>query len=324
MKAYVTRRLLASVFVVYAIASLVFVLNRLAPGSPAATILGPAATESSIRELNAQLGLDKPMWQQYLSYLGNAVKGDFGNSYYSQGSAFSAAVDRVPVTLELAVLTILLSLVLAVTMAAWTSRSRSRILRSTTDAVFLGFLSMPAFVTGLLLVLLFGVYWQGVLPAGGWIFVSDSLVGNLKSAVLPVIALTLPNAAILYRSLKPEMADVAQRDFVSYGRAVGLSERRLIGRVILPNAAVPVATVAGVLFGYLFGGALIVETIFTIPGLGQEIVNSFQRRDYPVASASICLIAVFFVVISLAVDMFYAALNPKVRQLYASKDSAGV
>ena len=322
MRAYVTRRLLASVFVIYAVASLVFFLNRLAPGSPAATILGSAATADSIAQLNHQLGLDKPLWHQYIEYLVHGVHGDFGDSYYSHSSAFAAAFGRVPVTAELAVLTIVVSLIIAVAMASLTSRFRNPALRGTSDAVFLGFLSLPAFVTGLLLVLVFGVYVQGVLPASGWVFISDSIGGNLQTCVLPVAALSLPTAAILYRSLKPEMADVSHRDYVSYAKAVGLTERRVIGRVILPNAAVPVVTVTGVLFGYLFGGALIVETIFSIPGLGQQIVNSFQRRDYPVASASICLIAVFFVVISLAVDLFYAALNPKVRQLYASKDGA--
>lgn len=324
MRAYLIRRVLASVFIIYAIASLIFVLNRLAPGSPAETILGSAATPTSVAQLNHQLGLDQPVWHQYLSYLGNAVHGDFGNSYYSHGSAFSAAFQRVPVTLELAVLTIVLSIVLSVSLAALTARYRSRTLRGVTDALFLGFLSLPAFVTGLLLVLLFGVYWQGILPASGWVFIGDSVTGNLKTCVLPVIALALPNSAILYRSLKPEMADISKRDYVSYARAVGLTERRIIGRIVLPNASVPVVTVAGVLFGYLFGGALIVETIFSIPGLGQEIVNSFQRRDYPIASASICLIAVFFVIISLLVDLFYAALNPKVRQLYATKDASRV
>lgn len=324
MKTYVTRRVLASIFVVYAVASLIFVLNRMAPGSPAEVILGDGASKQGLAELNRQLGLDRPLWRQYISYIGHALHGNFGNSYYSHGSALSAAVGRLPVTIELAVLTITVSLVLAVGMGALTSRFRSAVLHGASDATFLTFLSLPAFVTGLMLLLLFGVYWQGVLPASGWVFISHSPIDNLKTCVLPVITLTLPTAAILYRSLKPEMADVARRDYVSYARAVGLSQRRIIGGVILPNASVPVVTVAGVLFGYLFGGTLVVETIFSIPGLGQEIVNSFQRRDYPIASASICLIAVFFVVVSLIVDLVYAALNPKVRQLYASKEGVSV
>jgi peptide/nickel transport system permease protein len=324
MRTYLTRRLLASVFVMFAISSLVFILNRLAPGSPAETILGAGATPDTVAQLNHQLGLDLPLWRQYFSFLGHAVRGQFGDSYYSHSSAFQAAWQRVPVTLELAVLTIVCSILLSVLMASLTARYRSRALRGGTDVVFLIFLSLPAFVTGLLLVLLFGVYWQGILPASGWVFLSDSLSGNLKTCILPVVALSLPNAAILYRSLKPEMADISQRDYVSYAKAVGLTDRRIIGRILLPNAAVPVVTVAGVLFGYLFGGTLIVETIFSIPGLGQLIVNSFQRRDYPVASASLCLIALFFVIISLVVEIFYAALNPKVRQLYESKDAARV
>jgi peptide/nickel transport system permease protein len=324
MRSYLTRRVLSAVFVIFAITSLVFFLNRLASGSPAETILGGSATPEAIAQVNHQLGLDLPLWQQYLRFLWHAVRGDFGDSYYSHSSAFAAAWARVPVTLELAVLTMICSIVLSVVMASLVARYRSRVLRGATDGLFLLFLSLPAFVTGLLLVLLFGLVWQDVLPASGWVFLSDSVGKNLETAVLPVIALTLPNAAVLYRSLQPEMADVAKRDYVGYARAVGLRDGRIIGRIMLPNAAVPVVTVAGVLFGYLFGGTLIVESIFSIPGLGQLIVNSFQRRDYPVASASLFLMTLFFVVTSLLVEIFYAALNPKVRQLYETKDAARV
>jgi peptide/nickel transport system permease protein len=319
LRSYLTRRVLGSVFVLYAVTSLVFVLNRLAPGSPAEVILGSSATPRSIAQLNRQLGLNLPLWHQYFLYLGNALHGNFGLSYYSHTSALAAVLGRVPVTAELAILTILVSIVVSVAMAALTTRFRARALDGAADAVFLAFLSVPTFWSGLLLLLLFGVYWQGVLPASGWVFLSANPVGNLETCILPVAALSLPTIAILYRSLKPAMADVSRRDYVSYAKAVGFTDRRVIGGIVLPNAAVPVTTVAGVLLGYLIGGSLIIETILSIPGLGQEVVNSFQRRDYPIASASICVVALFFVVINLSVDLVYAALNPKVRQLYASK-----
>jgi peptide/nickel transport system permease protein len=319
MRAYVVRRVLGSLFVMLAALSLVFVMTRVAPGKPAETILGAAATPESVAELNHQLGLDESLGAQYVDYMWNAVHGDFGDSYYSHESAMATVIDRIPVTAELAFLTMLASVVVALGLTIVTARARSRWLNGVADGASLIGLSIPTFWSGLLLLLLFGLYWPDIIPAGGWVYFSDDPIENLKTCILPVFALSLPTFAILYRSLRSSMQDVVHRDYVTYGRAAGLREGKVIRKVAVPNAIVPTATVAGLLLGYLLGGSLIIETIMSIPGLGQLVVYSLQRRDYPVATASIAVIAVSFVLVNLAVDLVYATLSPRVRDLYSRK-----
>ena len=229
---------------------------------------------------------------QYVNFIWHALHGNFGASYYSHGSALLAVMRRMPVTAELAFLTLAVSTGIAIGLAALNARVRKGWLSKVIDVITLFGLSIPSFLSGLLLLLLFGLYWRGILPAGGWVFFTASPLGNLKTCVLPVIALSLPTVAIIYRSLRASMNDVLDRDYVTYGRAAGFREGRVIRSVVLPNAILPTTTVIGLLLGYLLGGALIIETTLSIPGLGQEVVNSLQRRDFPVASASIAVIAV--------------------------------
>ena len=319
MRAYVFRRLIGSVVVLFGAVSLVFALTRIAPGDPATTILGAAATPEAVDELNHQMGLDRSIPVQYLDYITGAVRGDFGDSYYSHSSAFDSVVDRLPVTFELAGLTITVSVLVALGLAIATARVRGRWFTRGVDGITLVGLSIPTFWSGLLLLLLFGLYWPGIVPAGGWVFVSESLTENLKSCILPVIALSIPTIAILYRALRASMNDVLNRDYVTYARANGIREGRVIRKVAVPNAIVPTATVAGLLLGYLLGGSLIIETIYSIPGLGQLVVNSLRRGDHPVASAAVSVIAFTFVLINFLVDITYAYLSPKVRELYSRK-----
>jgi peptide/nickel transport system permease protein len=225
----------------------------------------------------------------------------------------------MPVTAELAFLTLLLSSTAAIGLAILNARVRKGWLSKVIDVVTLVGLSIPSFLSGLLLLLFFGLYWRGIFPAGGWVFFTTSPWGNLKTAVLPVIALSLPTVAIIYRSLRASMNDVLDRDYVTFGRAAGFREGRVISSVVLPNAILPTTTVVGLLLGYLLGGSLIIETTLTIPGLGQAVVNALQRRDFPVASASIAVIAVVFVAINLIIDVIYAFLSPRIRAMYSRK-----
>ena len=180
-------------------------------------------------------------------------------------------------------------------------------------------LSIPTFWSGLLLLLLFGLYWPDIVPAGGWVFFSDSPIDNLRHCILPVLALSIPTVAILYRSLRSSMKDVLHRGHLTYARAGGVRESKVIRKVAVPNAVVPTATVAGLLLGYMLGGSLIIETIFSIPGLGQLVVLSLQRRDFPVATVAVSFVAFGFIVINFLVDIFYAYLSPRVRELYCAR-----
>jgi peptide/nickel transport system permease protein len=318
VRTYIIRRILGSLFVVFAVLSVIFVLNHLA-GSPATAILQSDATPKNIAAMNRQLGLDRPILSQYVSFIWHAVHGNFGKSYYSHGDALTAVLQRVPVTAELAFLTLILSTAGAIALASLNARVRKGWLSKIIDVGTLLGLSIPTFLSGLLLLLLFGLYWRGILPAGGWVFFTASPVGNLKTCVLPVIALSLPTVAIIYRSLRASMNDVLDRDYVSFGRAAGFREGRVIRSVVLPNAILPTTTVIGLLLGYLLGGSLIIETTLSIPGLGQEVVNALQRKDFPIASASIAVIAVVFVTINLIIDVIYAFLSPRIRAMYSRK-----
>lgn len=313
------RRVAGSIVVLFSIISLIFGLTHLAPGDAAATILGNAATPESINDLNHKLGLDRSMVEQYGRYITHAVRGDFGNSYYSGQPALPSVIHRLPVTLELSVLTMTVSILAALALCVLTARVRRRWLTRTVDALTLVGLSVPTFWSGLLLLLLFGLYWRHIVPAGGWVFFSHSIVDNLRSCILPVAALSIPTIALLYRALRSSMVDVLDRDYVTFARASGVREGKVIRRVAVPNAIVPTATVAGLLLGYMLGGSLIIETIYSIPGLGQLVVQSFQHRDYPVASASVAVLAFAFIVINLVVDLTYASLSPRVSELYARK-----
>lgn len=319
MRAYVLRRVLGSLFVLFATVSLIFMLTRVAPGDPAATILGSAATPESITDLNHQLGLDRSLLAQYGRFLGDAVRGDFGDSYYTHEPAMPSVAERLPVTAELAILTMLVSVAAALGLAILTARLRRRWVNRAVDGVTLVGLSIPTFWSSLLLLLLFGLYWPDIIPAGGWTFISDSVVDNLRHCILPVFALSIPTTAILYRALRTSMNDVLDRDYVTFARAAGVKEGKVIRSVAVPNAVVPTATVAGLLLGYMLGGSLIVETVYSIPGLGQLVVYSFQRRDYPVATAAVSVMALGFIVINLVVDITYARLSPRVSELYSRK-----
>jgi peptide/nickel transport system permease protein len=319
MGAYAVRRVVGSVLVFLGVISLIFGLTRVAQGDPAATILGNAATPESIAELNHQLGLDRPLPVQYVNYMADALHGDFGDSYYSHEPALPSVLKRLPVTLELAALTMGTSILTALGLTVLIARVRRRWLTRAVDGVTIVGLSIPTFWSGLLLLLLFGLYWPNIVPAGGWVFISDSIVDNLRSCILPVIALSIPTIAILYRSLRASMLDVLDRDYVTFARAAGVKEGKVIRRVAVPNAVVPTATVAGLLLGYMLAGSLIIETIYSIPGLGQLVVYAFQRRDYPVASAAVTVMAFAFIFINLVVDLTYAHLNPRVSELYAHK-----
>jgi len=319
VRAYAIRRALGSLFVLFATISLIFALTHLSQGDPAATILGSAATPEAIVDLNHQLGLDRPLPVQYGQYISHAVRGDFGDSYYTNEPAMPSVIERLPVTLELAFLTMGVSVVVALGLVVLLARVRRRSVTRAVDGMTLVGLSVPTFWSGLLLLLLFGLYWPNIVPAGGWVFFSDSIVDNLRSCILPVTALAIPTIAILYRALRTSMADVVNRDYVTFARAAGVREGKVISRVAVPNAIVPTATVAGLLLGYLLAGSLIIETIYSIPGLGQLVVYAFQRHDYPVASASVAVMAFAFILINLVVDLVYAHLSPKVSDLYSRK-----
>lgn len=301
---YIAKRLLGMIPLILVVTAIVFLLLSFAPGDPAELMLGVDATPESIAALRDEMGLNLPVWKQFVNFLLGALKGDLGNSFQSGRPVIGEIMRVLPVTVQLSGIAIVIAtlvgvmtgVVSAVRQYSWTD-SLLRIL-------VLAGVSMPTFWLGLMLMVLFSGYLHW-LPSSGW--------GSWQEAVLPCITLSVFPLAVITRMTRSSMLEVVRQDYVRTAMSKGLGEWSVILRHALPNAFIPVITVIGLQFGVLLAGAVIVETVFAIPGLGQLTVVAVFARDYPLIRASIILAAALFSVINLLVDITYAFLNPRIR-----------
>jgi ABC-type dipeptide/oligopeptide/nickel transport system permease component len=304
MGAYVVRRLFFSLFVLWGAVTIVFVVLRLVPGDPAYIMLGPDADQAQVAALQAQLGLDQPLIQQYATYLANVVHLDFGESFRLNADSMSLVLQRVPATIQLATTALLLSLLIGLPLGVIAAlRAHSWVDRTISVFSLMG-QSTPSFWLGIVLILVFARGLK-VLPSAG--------SGTWSHLVLPTITLALPFLAILVRLTRSGLLEVVHEGYVQTARAKGLGESVVILVHALRNALVPIVTVVGLQFGALLGGTVIVETVFAWPGVGRLLIDSIGRRDYGVVQAAILLVATIFVVINLLVDLLYGFLDPRVR-----------
>jgi peptide/nickel transport system permease protein len=309
---YLIKRLLALVPVLGVVAVVVFLLIHLTPGDPAAVMLGPEASAAQVDALRAQLGLNDPLYVQFFRWLGGVLQGDLGESLFIRRPVTTVLADALGPTMSLAIMAELLALVVAVPAGIVAARRRG----TAVDRAFMGGallgISVPSFLSGLLLVLVFAV-GLGWFPVAGFRPLEDGLGRHLTYLVLPAIALGGLQAALIARTIRSSMLDVLSENYMKTAKAKGLSERVRIYKHALRNAALPVLTVIGQTFGTLIAGAAVVETVFNIPGIGQLVVNSVQRRDFVVIQGVVLLIAVSYVLINLVVDVLYSALDPRLR-----------
>jgi peptide/nickel transport system permease protein len=309
---YLIKRVLALVPVLGVVAVVVFLLIHLTPGDPAAVILGPEASAADVAALRAQLGLNDPLYLQFLRWLGGVLQGDLGESLFIRQPVTEVLADALGPTLSLAIMAELLALVIAVPAGIVAARRRG----TAVDRAFMGGallgISVPSFLSGLFLVLVFAV-GLGWFPVAGFRPLEDGLGRHLTYLVLPAIALGGLQAALIARTTRSSMLDVLTENYMKTAKAKGLSERVRIYKHALRNAALPVLTVIGQTFGTLIAGAAVVETVFNIPGIGQLVVNSVERRDFVVIQGVVLLIAVSYVLINLVVDVLYSALDPRIR-----------
>jgi ABC-type dipeptide/oligopeptide/nickel transport system permease component len=304
MGAYVVRRLFFSLFVLWGAVTIVFVVLRLVPGDPAYIMLGPDADQAQVAALQAQLGLDQPLIQQYATYLANVVHLDFGESFRLNADSMSLVLQRVPATIQLATTALLLSLLIGLPLGVIAAlRAHSWVDRTISVFSLMG-QSTPSFWLGIVLILVFARGLK-VLPSAG--------SGTWSHLVLPTITLALPFLAILVRLTRSGLLEVVHEGYVQTARAKGLGESVVILVHALRNALIPIVTVVGLQFGALLGGTVIVETVFAWPGVGRLLIDSIGRRDYGVVQAAILLVATIFVVINLLVDLLYGFLDPRVR-----------
>ncbi|HSR23130.1 MAG TPA: ABC transporter permease [Candidatus Eisenbacteria bacterium] len=302
---YVVRRVLVAIPTLLGVATVVFSLLRLLPGDPASVIAGPTATPEAITNIRHQLGLDLPLWQQYLGFLGRLLRGDLGISTRTGSPVVQEILVRAPFTAELAVTSLTLAVVVGIVagVIAATRHNGTADLGISGSAVF--GVSMPVYWLGIMLIIVFAVRLR-VLPAAG----ADR---GVLSIVLPAITLALFSMGLVARQTRSAMLEVLGQDFVRTARAKGAPRSAVLIRHALRNALLPVVTTIGLQFGTLLGGAVLTETVFAWPGVGRLLVDSIGSRDYPVVQGVVLLLSVTFIVINLATDLIYAYVDPRIR-----------
>ncbi|MCC7369206.1 MAG: ABC transporter permease [Chloroflexi bacterium] len=315
MTRYVVRRVLQVVPVLFGLSVAVFLMLRLIPGDVVDVILGTegAASPERLAQIRRVLGLDRPYHEQYLEWVGGIVTGDLGRSIRTSRPILPDILVRFPVTLQLAASAMVVSLALAIPLGVLSAVQRYSHADTLVRLVGLLGLSIPNFWLATMLILLFSTTLRGVLPTSGYVYPGQDLLGSFRSVLLPALALGAANMAILMRMTRSSMLEVLRQEYVTTARAKGLAERAVMYRHALRNALIPVVTVAGVQVGYLLGGAIVVEQIFSLPGVGTLILNGITQRDYPVVQAGVLFVATSFVLVNLAVDIIYAYLDPKIH-----------
>lgn len=312
MRTYVLRRLLALVPVALVVATVAFVLIHLAPGDPASVIAGPDASAEDVQRIERQLGLDAPLPVQLGRWFGRLARGDLGDSIFLRMPVTEAILDRVEPTLLLTLFAIAISIAIGVPAGVLSARHHNTATDQVLMVLALLGVSIPNFLLGLLFILFFSV-WLGWFPVAGYSALEYGWLKTARSLVLPAFALGLVQSALIARIARSSMLDVMGEQFITAGRAKGLGERAVVYKHALKNAMIPTVTIIGISFAILISGAVVVETVFNIPGLGRLIISAVLRRDYPVIQGVVLCIAGMYMLINLAVDLSYMLFDPRVK-----------
>ncbi|AZY50657.1 ABC transporter permease [Bordetella avium] len=319
MLGFITRRLFQSIIVMLTVALIAFAMFRYV-GDPIASMVGQDTTPQQREQLRTDLGLNDPFLLQFGRFVGNAARGDFGISYRHRRPVSDLLEERLPATLELSFVSALMALVLGIPMGIYTALRRHGILSKTFMAVSLAGISLPTFLIGILLILVFGVqlrwlpsFGRGEVLNLGWWTTGLLTTSGLAALIMPAITLALFQMTLIMRLVRAEMLEVMRTDFIKFARARGLPERLINFRHALKNTLVPVITITGLQVGSIIAFAIITETVFQWPGMGLLFIQSISMVDIPVMAAYLILIAFIFVVINLVVDLLYFAVDPRLR-----------
>lgn len=319
MAGFITRRILQSVFVMLAVGFIAFGMFRYV-GDPINNMVGQDTTMEQRAELRKQLGLDDPFLVQYARFIGKAVQGDFGMSYRQRRPVSELIESRLPATLELSFVSALIALFLGIPMGIYTALKRKGVLSRSFMTLSLIGISLPTFLIGILMILVFGVmlrwlpsFGRGEVVDLGWWTTGLLTVSGWQSLIMPAFTLALFQMTLIMRLVRAEMLEVLQTDFIKFARARGLPERMINFRHALKNTLVPVITITGLQLGSIIAFSIITETVFQWPGMGLLFIQSIGVVDIPVMAAYLLLIAFFFVVINLIVDLLYFAVDPRLR-----------
>ena len=315
MALYVLRRTVTSLVLLVVSSMLIFLLMRVIPGDPTLTKLGGSIKNvdpRAIQEIRHQLGLDKPLTTQYLDWVRGIFHGDFGRSYFSQFPVTTLISERIGSTVELALMAILIGLLIAIPSAVIGAIWSNRFLDGSVSGFAAIGLATPAFVTGILLIVIFGLKLQW-LPSQGYVSFERDPVQSVRSTLLPAITLGIAVAAPIIRILRASLLEVASAPYIRTAQGKGLVRRQVVLGHLLPNASIPALTTIGLIVGQLLGGAVVVEYVFARAGLGTLLVDSVFQRDYGVLQSLVLLAASVFIVTSLIVDILYGVIDPRLR-----------
>jgi peptide/nickel transport system permease protein len=310
--AFILLRLVATLL---AITFLTFLMVALLPGDPVDTILGSSGerTEEQVEQIRDDLNLDDPFFVRYFAWLGAAVTGDLGESYITDQPVSDTIRQRVPVTAQLAFMAIGIAVLVAVPLGVLGAYKQSKWQDSTTSAFAQVALSIPNFIVGIFLIWLFAVRWN-LLPASNWNRLSDGVADNLKTAILPALALALGTMAVFSRLIRSDMIATLKEDFILSARSKGLSDRYILFRHALRPSSLSLMTIVGISFGALLGGTVVIEQLFAIPGLGGSLIAAINGRDIILIQGITVFIAVMFIIINTVVDLLYAVIDPRIRR----------
>ena len=332
MLKYILKRILMVIPVLLGVTIIIFLITRVLAPDPAPVVLGEHATIQAMADWRAAHGLDDPIWLQFIHFISNALRGDFGNSYYTHLPVTKEISARFPATAELAICAIIVAAIVGVALGVIAAVRKNKFADHASMMVALVGVSMPIFWSGILLIILFAGILH-ILPSNGRVspmlqpsggtgfFIIDTIMqGNMTALmdvlahlVLPTLALSLYSMAIITRMTRSSMLDTLNADYIRTARAKGLKNRVVNIRHALRNAMLPVSTVIGLQFGGLLGGALLTETVFSWPGIGKYAVDSVLKSDFPVVQGVVLLVAVIFVFMNLIVDIIYAYLDPRIK-----------
>jgi len=313
---FVGRRFLYLMPVLLAVSLLTFLIASLLPGDLAYVILGDQATPDKVAALRHDMGLDQPIWWRYLGWLGHVLEGDFGRSFRTGQTVLQAVAERLPVSFELMLLAELAALAIGIPLAiACAVRAGSAFDRFMTGSAF-GMLSVPAFLSAILLIYLFAVELRW-LPATGYVPFSEDPLGNLRCFVLPALTLALGEWPVLMRVLRSDMISTLQEDYIAMARAKGLKPSRILLMHALKPSSLTLVTVTGINIGRLMGGTVIVESVFALPGIGRLLLGAIYTRDLIILQGVVLCVACGYVLMNFIVDMLYAVLDPRIRHGHA-------
>jgi peptide/nickel transport system permease protein len=313
MGRYVLKRLFFAAVVLFAVSVVVFVAVRLTPGDVCKIVLNtPDVDKEQCDTIRGELGLDEPMVTQYFRYIGGIMTGDFGTAFISKRDVWSEIKTRIPLTVELTLLSTVFALVIAIPIGVISAVKQDSGIDYALRLLTVGWLSIPGFWLGTMLVV-FPAKWWGYSPPVGYVDIWDDPLKNLEQLYLPAIALGLALSASLARVTRSSMLEVLRQDFIRTGRAKGLAERTVVVRHALRNALIPVTTLFALQVGVLFGGTVVLESIFSLPGLGSLTFGAVTVRDYPQIQGLVLFFAAALVFLNLIVDISYAWLDPRIR-----------